>query len=210
MFCAETVILLYFVCKGLLDTNTTRFFTCIWPSSLLAKNELSYDLLAQTQATQVKLYLNAKYTLIFLDYLQKGVHIAHVSDICVTLTVWLCTLYNMVFRNTVFFYQNWFNTSTAFCVVLCTVPSSAVFSLTLCEKFITLTHKDHKSSMLFINDFSWMKSVILSWPYLLGSGTKCGSSWSWRACLSDSCYQRNLWVLFPVICLKFWNVILFV
>jgi len=50
------VLLLYFVCKGFLDTNTTRFYTCIWRSSLLAENELSllysYGLLAQTQATQ--------------------------------------------------------------------------------------------------------------------------------------------------------------
>jgi hypothetical protein len=158
----------------------------------------------------VKLYLNAEYNWIFLDYLQKGVHIAHVSDTRFTLTVRLCTLYSMVSRNTVFFYQNWFNTSTTFHAVLCTVSSSAVFSVTLCEKFITLTHKDHESCMLFIDDFSWMKSLILSWPYLLGSGTKCGSSWSWRACLSDSCYQRNWWVLFPATCLKFWNVILVV
>ena len=156
----------------------------------------------------MKLHLNAEYSLIFLDYLQKGVHIAHISDIRFTLTVWLCALYSMVFGNTVFFYQNWCNTSTTFHVVLCTVPSSAVFSLTLCEKFIILTHKDYKSCMLFINDFSCMKSLILSWLYVLGSGTKCGSSWSWRACISDSCYQRNWWVLFPATCLKFWNVIL--
>ena len=64
--------------------------------------------------------------------------------------------------------------------------------------------------MLFVNDFSWMKYLILSWLYDLGSGTKCGSSWSWRACISDSCYQRNGWVLFPATCLKFWDVILFV
>ena len=76
------------------------------------------------------------------------------------------------------------------------------------EDFIIVTHKNHKSCMLFINDFSWMKCLILSWPYLLGSGTRYWSSWSWRACLSDCCYQRNLWVLFPATWLKFWYVML--
>ena len=93
-------------------------------------------------------------------------------------------------------------------VVLYTVLSSAVFSLTLCEEFVILTHEIHKNFMLFINDFSWMKPLILSWPYLSGSGTKCGSSWSWRACLNDSCYQRSWWVLFSATCLKFWYVML--
>ena len=53
-----------------------------------------------------------------------------------------------------------------------------------------------------------MQSLIISWPYLLGPGTKYGSSWSWRACLSVSCYQRNWWVLFPATRLKFWYVML--
>ena len=139
---------------------------------------------------------------------EKCVHVVNVSDICFTLTVWLFTLYSMVFRNTIFFYQNWFNTSPTFCALLYLVPSNAVFSLTHCEKFIILTHKDHKCFMLFINDFSWMKSLILSWPYFLGSSTKYWGSWSWKACLSDSCYQRNWWVLFPATSLKFWNIML--
>jgi hypothetical protein len=155
-----------------------------------------------------KLYMNATYNLIFLDNLQKGVHVARVSDVCFALTVWLCALYSMNFRNTIFFYQIPFNTSTSFHVVLYAVTSSAVFGLNYYEEFIILTYKDNESCMLFINGFLWMKSLILSWPYLLGSGTKCGSSWSWRACLSDSCYQRNWWVLFPATWLKFWYVML--
>jgi len=60
--------------------------------------------------------MNATYDLIFLDNLQKGVYIAHVSDIRFALTVWLCTLYSMNFRNTIFFYQIPFNTSASFYV----------------------------------------------------------------------------------------------
>jgi hypothetical protein len=101
----------------------------------------------------MKLYVNAKCILIFLDNLQKGVYNAYISDICFVLTVRLCILYNMIFRNTIFFYQVPFNTSTSFHVVLYTVNSSAVFGLTYYEEFIMLTHKDLKSCMLFINDF---------------------------------------------------------
>jgi len=72
--------------------------------------------------------MNVTYDLIFLDNLQECVHIAYISDICFALTVWLCTLYSMNFRNTIFFYQIQFNISTSFHVVLCTVTSSAVFS----------------------------------------------------------------------------------